>query len=183
VSVDDGGTPVLRFAVERDLDLLDDIENDADRLFVERFRPETWEPASSGGSRVARPGFLLVAAEQDGAEAFGFAHVLDVDGDGHLEQLAVRPALARRGTGRALVTAALAEAARRGHHRVTLRTYADVPWNAPFYARLGFVESEPDTDRLRALVVEESRAGLERYGRRVQMTAVPTAEPVVPGPR
>lgn len=73
----------------------------------------------------------------------------------------------------------LEEAGVGGHHRLTLRTSADVPWNAPFYARLGFVESEPDTPFLRGLVDVELRHGLGRYGRRIQMTA----SPAVPGPR
>ena len=175
--------PAIRFATEADLEVLAAIEDDADGLFLERFRPETWSPAPSGRFRAAQPGFLLVAAEHEDGEAEGFAHVLEVDGGAHLEQLAVRRASARRGLGRALVQAALAEAGRRGHDRVTLRTYADVPWNAPFYARLGFVETEPDTDRLRALIAEEARFDLERYGRRVQMAAGTTAQNGVRRPR
>ena len=175
--------PAIRFATEADLDALAGIEDDADRLFLERFQPEAWYPAPSGRSRAEQPGFLLVAAERQDDEAAGFAHVREVDGGAHLEQLAVRRTAARRGHGRALVQVALAEAAHRGHARVTLRTYADVPWNAPFSARLGFVESAPDTDHLRALVDEEARFDLERYGRRVQMTARTSAQNGVPGPR
>lgn len=70
-----------------------------------------------------------------------------------------------------MVTAALNEAAVRGYDRVTLRTYADVPWNAPFYKRCGFSESEPDQPFLLGLVTLEEQLELGRYGRRVQMTA------------
>lgn len=63
------------------------------------------------------------------------------------------------------------EARSRGYELLTLRTYADVPWNAPFYARVGFVETEPTTDFHKLLVEVEERLGLARYGRRVQMTA------------
>ena len=157
--------PAVRFATGADLELLEDIENDADRLFLERFAPDDWSPAVSGRERAAQPGFLLVVAQRDEHEPVGFAHVLELRGTAHLEQLAVRTAFGRHGYGRALVDAALAEAGRRGHDRVTLRTYADVPWNAPFYSRLGFVESEPDTDDLRGLLAEEARLGLERYDR------------------
>ncbi len=167
----------IRFATDRDLDRLEGIENDADELFLERFHPEEWAGAATGQWRAAQPGFLLVAAEAEDGEAVGFAHVLEVGGGAHLEQLAVLRASGRRGHGAALVRAALEEAGRRGHARVTLRTFADVPWNAPFYCRFGFVESEPDTASLRELI--ELEAGLERYGPRVQMTAA-TA---VPGPR
>ena len=169
--------PTIRFATGGDLGRLEGIENDADELFIERFQPEDWGRASTGARRAAQPGFLLVAAESEGGEAIGFVHVLEAGDGAHLEQLAVLRTSARRGHGAALIRAALQEAGRRGHARVTLRTYADVPWNAPFYASLGFVESEPDTAFLRGLIAAE--AGLEQHGRRVQLTATTG----VPGPR
>ncbi|WP_375390294.1 GNAT family N-acetyltransferase [uncultured Amnibacterium sp.] len=168
----------IRSALDADLDLLAGIEDAADRRFVDLFRPERWDAAPSGRVRAAQPGFVLVAAERPSGPPIGFVHVLEHDG-AHLEQLAVLPEAGRRGHGRALVRAALVESARRGHERVTLRTYADVPWNAPFYASLGFVESEPDTPFLRGLVATEARLGLDRHGRRVQLTA----SSGVPGPR
>jgi GNAT superfamily N-acetyltransferase len=170
-------TVPIRFATDDDLDRLEGVENDADQLLIERFHPEAWERASTGRWRAAQPGFLLVATEE--GAAVGFAHVLEAADGAHLEQLAVLRSAGRRGHGTALVRAALEEVGRRGCDRVTLRTYADVPWNAPFYARLGFVESEPDTDFLRGLLAVEARFGLDRFGRRLQMTAVSD----VPGPR
>ncbi|MGT2426948.1 GNAT family N-acetyltransferase [Amnibacterium kyonggiense] len=163
--------PVIRPATDHDLDRLAAIEDDADRLLVDRLRPDGWAPAAGGRARAAGSGFVLVVAESADDEPVGFAHVLEDDG-AHLEQLAVRRTHGRRGLGTALVRAALVEAARRGHRRVTLRTYSDVPWNAPFYARLGFVESEPDTAFLRGVAETERRIGLERWGRRVQMTVL-----------
>ena len=41
--------------------------------------------------------------------------------------------------GRALVEASCDWATERGSDRITLSTFRDVAWNAPFYARLGFV--------------------------------------------
>jgi len=52
---------------------------------------------------------------------------------------------------------------------VTLRTYADVPWNAPFYAKHGYVELDPLPAHLRPLADTEERMGLPRHGRRVAM--------------
>ena len=161
----------IRFATEQDIDALERIENAADQLFLTTFQPDDWSPAPSGRWRAEQRGFILVAAEDEGSEAVGFVHVLDLPGGSHLEQVAVHPDAARRGHGRALVLAALTEAAGRGSERVTLRTYADLPWNAPFYSTVGFVESAPDTGLLRALVEVEERLGLQRYGRRIQMTA------------
>ena len=121
------------------------------------------------------PGFVLVA-EHPGDETTspalaGFVHVLELEGHAHLEQLSVLPAFGRRGIGRRLVSAAMAEGRRRGHSKMTLRTYADVPWNAPFYASCGFTRTEPDTPLLRSLVQIEADLGLLEHGDRVQMTA------------
>ncbi len=65
---------------------------------------------------------------------------------------------------------ALDEAANRGYSTVTRRTFAEVPWNAPFYATLGFAEAEsPDLPFYRALLDAERRIGLDDLGRRVHM--------------
>lgn len=150
---------------------VESIENAADQLLIDRLSPGHWEPAPSGSSRAAEHGYVLVAEETETADIVGFVHVLERDGIAHLEQLSVLPQHGRRGYGRRLLDAAMDEARGRGYERMTLRTYADVPWNAPFYARVGFVETEPATDFHKLLVEVEERHGLARYGRRVQMTA------------
>ena len=48
-------------------------------------------------------------------------------------------------------------------------TYADVPWNGPFYARHGYVELDPLPPRLVPMRETEERMGMGRYGRRVAM--------------
>ncbi len=163
-------TASVRLAEQRDLGCIERIENDADRLLVDRLHPTSWETAPTGADRAAEPGFLLVA--EHGGTVVGFAHVLEPDGLCHLEQLSVDPDHGRRGIGRTLLEAALLHARTRGHERLSLRTYADVPWNAPFYASAGFVEDTPTTPFHRSLVATEARLGIDRYGRRVQMTAV-----------
>ena len=163
--------PCIRPPAQADLDRLEQIENRADTLLTARLHPDSWPLAITGAVRATMPGFLLVLAPEPGADAVGFVHVLEVDGRAHLEQLSVLPESGRRGFGRSLVQAAKDAAAERGHRDLTLRTYADVPWNAPFYATCGFVESAPDAPFLRELAAEETRAGLDRWGRRVQMTA------------
>jgi len=48
-----------------------------------------------------------------------------------------------------------------GHRFVTLTTFRDVPWNMPFYARLGFVET-PAEDlgaALLSVIGDEMRRG------------------------
>ena len=169
----DRRVPSIRSARPTDAATIEAIENDADRLLVERLHPGSWPPAAPGTDRLAQPGFVLVVALDDG-DVVGFAHVVEVDGLCHLEQLSVRPEHARRGLGRRLVTASADRARLLGYERITLRTYADVPWNAPFYRSAGFVEEEPVTAFHRSLVETEQRLGLGGYGRRVQMAATLT---------
>jgi GNAT superfamily N-acetyltransferase len=56
----------------------------------------------------------------------------------HVEQVSVDPQFARRGWGRRLLDHVADQAHRRGLDGVTLTTFQDVPWNAPYYARCGF---------------------------------------------
>jgi GNAT superfamily N-acetyltransferase len=158
--------PEVRPARRDDLPLLAAIEDDADALYVEEFRATDWEPASDGRWRARQPGFLLVA----GDPPVGFAHVLEVDGIAHLEQLAVRRAAMRQGIGTALVRAATAEARARGYEELSLCTFADVSWNAPFYARLGFRVVDPLPPVLRRIRDRELAMDLDRYGPRCVMS-------------
>lgn len=168
--------PRVRLAEQQDLEVIEQIENDADQLLIRHLEPESWSPAPTGLARLSESGFLLVV-ELDHGPVAGFVHVLEVGGFCHLEQLSVAPDQARHGLGRALVEAAKQEATERGYSQISLRTYADVPWNAPFYATADFVEEEPATPFHRSLIDVEAQHGLERYGRRVQMGATLGALP------
>jgi predicted Zn-dependent protease with MMP-like domain/GNAT superfamily N-acetyltransferase len=161
----------VRTATDADLAQVARIEESADGVFAGLFGPLGWGVAPSGSARAAEPGFILVVAEEPDGAPVGFAHVLEDDPIAHLEQVSVLPSYARRGHGGALVDAALDEAADRGHRTVTLRTFADVPWNAPFYRSLGFAETDsPDLPFYRALIDAEQRLGLDRLGPRVHMS-------------
>ncbi|MHB8438951.1 MAG: GNAT family N-acetyltransferase [Acidimicrobiales bacterium] len=71
-------------------------------------------------------------------ELVGFILVKKVDGDGHIEQVSVLPACQGRGLGRALIGQVQSWAAAHAMGRVTLTTYAHIPWNKPLYEHLGF---------------------------------------------
>jgi ribosomal protein S18 acetylase RimI-like enzyme len=90
-----------------------------------------------------------------------------VDGAPHVEQVSVHPAAAGRGLGRALVETAVARARADGAERVTLTTFAEVPWNAPYYRRLGFavLPEEEQGPQLRRVRAHEAEAGLDRWPR------------------
>ena len=162
----------VRPAREADLPLLAAIEDSGLPLFEQALGDLTGTvlgaPAVRGESRAQQDGFLLVAGTP---EPIGFAHVVLHEGQAHLEQLSVRPEHGRRGVGTALVEAACRRVATQGHRALTLLTYADLPWNAPYYARLGFVEVPPEQRSTwqTQLVAHEAEIGLDRFGRRVLM--------------
>jgi GNAT superfamily N-acetyltransferase len=116
-----------------------------------------------------REGHLWVVLADD--VPVGFAHVELIGGDGvHLAEIDVHPEHGRRGLGTKLILQVCQWAASNGHGCVSLTTFRDVPWNMPFYARLGFIVVPPDqlSLALRAVVEAETRRGLDP-SRRVVM--------------
>lgn len=111
----------------------------------------------------ARSRALLWIALDDGAAPAGFALAGYVDGRLHLEELAVHPSQQRRGLGAALVEHVVAEAREVACPLLTLTTFRYVPWNAPWYRRLGFRElsSEELGPELRAILAHEVTLGLD----------------------
>jgi GNAT superfamily N-acetyltransferase len=93
-------------------------------------------------ARGAAAGGLLVVDTED-APAVGFALVRELDGAAYLAEISVHPAFQRNGLGARLIDAAEDWAAERGLPCLVLTTFRDVPWNAPYYRRLGF-EPIPD---------------------------------------
>jgi GNAT superfamily N-acetyltransferase len=104
----------------------------------------------------------LVWVAEDAGALTGFAACEVFEDALHVWELAVALEAQSRGAGRALMQAAIAEARRRGCPAVTLTTFRDVPWNAPFYARLGFVEipEAAFNERLAFIREREVKAGL-----------------------
>ena len=112
--------------------------------------------------KAQREGHLWVALMAD--LPVGFAHVTLIEPDAaHLEEVDVHPAYGRRGVGTKLMLKVCEWAARLDYEAVTLTTFRHVPWNMPFYERLGFTVVQPRelSTGLRALVGGETRRGLD----------------------
>ncbi|MEM7767637.1 MAG: GNAT family N-acetyltransferase [Pseudomonadota bacterium] len=62
----------------------------------------------------------------------------------YLDQISVHPDHGRKGLGAALVSRVVDDAKDRGLKTVALSTFRDLPWNGPFYRKLGFKEIRPD---------------------------------------
>ncbi|MDP9430971.1 MAG: GNAT family N-acetyltransferase [Actinomycetota bacterium] len=154
---------VVRVASAADLLEVPAVEAAADELF--RARGVLDFPAPAPAAPRGEAWRVLVA----GRPVQGFAVLERVDGDVHLEQLSVHPSAMRQGIGRALLEASVSLAWVVGAGRVTLLTYADVPWNAPWYAQHGWQVTEDLGPELQALAERETELGLTRHGRRVAM--------------
>ncbi len=154
----------MRAARPHELAVLPTIEAASDELFAEHGIGPLPRVVTTV-DELGRAAGVLVA----GDPVVGFARLEVVGGESHLEQLSVHPAAARRGVGGALVEAAAEWAALTGHDSLTLCTFADVPWNMPFYLRHGFEVVEDLGPSLHALRASERRIGLDGLGQRVVM--------------
>ncbi|WP_426564108.1 GNAT family N-acetyltransferase [Angustibacter sp. McL0619] len=162
---------MIRAAREDELSALLDIE----RAAGESFRELGMDLVADAEPGTAEE---LLAYQQDGRawvcvdeddEPVAYMLVDLVDGWLHIEQVSVHPCNAGRGLGRQLIDHADRLAAERGLPGLTLTTYVDVPWNGPYYERLGF-RVVPDGDispGLRAIREEEARHGLDAWPRAV----------------
>jgi GNAT superfamily N-acetyltransferase len=161
----------IRIARPEDLPLLPAIELAAARLLAgsapESVLTETTSEADL--EQAQRHGHLWVALADD--RPVGFAHVEVLEpGAAHLEEIDVHPDHGRRGLGRRLVMAICEWARTAGYQSITLTTFRDIPFNMPFYERLGF-EVIPPMEislALRSIVDDETRRGLDPI-RRVAM--------------
>jgi GNAT superfamily N-acetyltransferase len=156
----------IRFATQTDIPLLPAIEHAAATWFGQypesAALPEDETPL--GALYEAQQAGRLWVAAPPGQAPVAFALVKLLDGVAHLEEMDVLPQFGRQGLGTKLVQTVCAWARDCGLAAVTLTTFRTIPWNAPFYRRLGFQELAPEelTTGLRRLVAEEERRGLPR---------------------
>jgi len=136
---------VIRAARASDIPRLAAIETSAADTFVAYGRPladgsapspaEEWDAALVAG--------LLWVADDAKCGPVGFLRA-EVTADGlYIDEVDVRLEHQRQGLGRRLMRTAIAAATARRLPAVTLTTFRDIPWNAPFYASIGFRELEP----------------------------------------
>ncbi len=112
-------------------------------------------------AEAMRENALWVALD-GGSVPVGYGFVQFIDGVALLAQLDVHPDHGRKGLGTALVVKLAEVACQRGATALYLTTFTHAPWNAPFYARLGFV-ALAETEQpfiLRDILSEERNRGL-----------------------
>ncbi len=134
--------------------------------------------------RGVQSGLLRVA--EIAATPVGFALAGACDGHAHLFEMDVDPAHGRLGIGSLLLESACDAATALGLRSMTLMTLRDVPWNAPFYARRGFVELAQREwgPEMKSLIERERLLGINPESRIVMRRMLPfSPRENVPGGR
>ncbi|WP_327721688.1 GNAT family N-acetyltransferase [Streptomyces sp. NBC_00490] len=152
-----------------ELAALQDIERAAGQCFRDIGMPEIADDEPLTVDELARyrhAGMAWVAAD-DADTPVAYLIADSVDGNLHVEQVSVHPDSARRGIGRLLLDHLAAQATSQGVPALTLTTFTEVPWNAPYYARLGFriLDDSRQTPGLREIRRREAAQGLDRWPR------------------
>lgn len=153
------------------IEALPDIELAAATLLTGHAPPSVLEESSPEEElrRAQQEGRLWVALTDEIPVGFALVKMLAEDLP-HLQEMDVSPEHGRRGLGTALLRAVLDWFARSGHQQMTLTTFRHIPWNMPFYSRLGFEEIHSGELRpeLKMVIRDEAARGLDP-GQRVVM--------------
>ena len=154
----------IQHAKENDIPLLDAIEAAAGTIF-----PHGSIPENILAERVPydifvdaiNQGNLLVALGSDQTPV-GFAFWQNVEGSALLALIEVHPLHGQKGIGRALVLQIMNQVMKAGFQHLYLTTFANIPWNAPFYQKIGFVllGEEEQPDFIKDILIEERGKGL-----------------------
>jgi GNAT superfamily N-acetyltransferase len=168
----------IRTAVPADLPVFQDIERSAGECFRDIGMPGIAEdePLSiTELSAFLHAGLAWSAVEADDRPV-AYLIAEPVDDALHIEQVSVHADWAHRRIGRALLERAAERAIADRLAALTLTTFTEVAWNAP-YARCGF-EPIPEaalTPGLRKILANEAAHGLGRWPRICMRRALPAS--------
>ena len=155
----------IRPASCADLELLAKLEVEAGQIFRSVGMPEVAEHAPDMRTLHSGQEKGKIWVAEVSTEIAGYVVAAVVDGNAHIEQVSVPPAYARQGIGRRLIGHLEAWGSDCGFPAITLTTFCDVPWNGPYYRRLGYkvlAASEIGTDLAFAIDYEASLPGIDR---------------------
>ena len=166
----------IRLANTDDVAHLPDLERRAGAVFREVGMEDIadGEPTSvTEYAAIQEDGMLWVANDEAGRLA-GFIAAKILDGCVYIHEVSVDPDFAGQKIGKRLIDFLCDWAKQRGYSLVTLSTFRDVPWNAPYYAKMGFEIVEMDVlgPNHAAVRADEIEGGLEGTAR-VFMQRIP----------
>jgi len=122
---------------------------------------------------MANANHLWIAADKFD-QPIGFAGGEFLDGNFHIVEVSVARDSQGMGIGKALMAAMVEQIRWEGFKAMTLTTFRDLPWNAPWYARLGFFEvNAQEMGRTYEEILEiEATHGLDVKSRCVMVKAL-----------
>lgn len=145
------------------------IELAAASMFAEADLPQNvrYKVTEPADLRTAMQEKRIWVAVVDERKTAGFAMTDIADGQAYLVEVDVLPEYSRKGIGTQLVGAAIAWARSQGLASLWLITFRHVPWNAPFYEKLGFSIVDPAEHgvELASLIEEEGQLGINTDNR------------------
>ncbi len=170
----------VRLAEEADINTLPAIEQAAARRFLPYLEQLEISASQLEGltpirflKRSHAEQRLWVAIPNDRAtpQPVGFIVAKFLHSSCFIVELSVHPEHGRQGIGSALVEACCMGALLKGARQVTLTTFRYVPWNIPFYERLGFRQLHPQywSPEISAIVEHEARYGFSLKHRAVMI--------------
>jgi ribosomal protein S18 acetylase RimI-like enzyme len=130
--------PWIRPGAETDLHRLVAVEVAAGQLFRTVGMAEVAEDVPQVADLRAAVEADRLWVMQVGSEVAGYVVAEVLDGNAHVAQVSVAPDYAGRALGRALVEHVEQWGRVAGRPATTLTTFRDVPWNGPYYLRLGY---------------------------------------------
>ena len=159
----------LRLAKAEDAQDYAEVEADAARLFD---TDPSLADMAMPPPRSAEQYRAIIAQRQSltatcDSTVIGFVAARPAGRQLHLHELSVARAFQRRGIGATLLRALQIDARNAGFAAITLHTFRDIAWNAPFYADHGFVmvDDLADHPRLASGLEAAVAAGLPRERR------------------
>ncbi len=162
---------VIRPAIDADIDLLPAIERSAGAAVREvsglDWIADSDDITTADQHRQLMNSGVIFVAEDRNTKLVAFI-TCEIRSDYmHIWELDVHAEAQRAGLGRRLVQAAIDHACNSGLGEITLTTFGDVAFNAPFYEKLGFriVAIENLGPRLSAIIENEVASGLPRERR------------------
>jgi len=156
----------IRPTLERDIQQLPDVERSAAQAFA-GWPTLAWLAQGDVMDCVAHRAFVDAGgswvAEDPAGRIVGFACARLVGQALHLHEISVRQDAQGQGVGSRLLQQIIDVARCADVRELTLTTFVDVPWNAPFYARFGFevIDEGLSGERLQGILASERTHGLE----------------------
>ncbi|EKT63834.1 GNAT family N-acetyltransferase [Providencia burhodogranariea] len=94
-------------------------------------------------------------------QPIGFINIQKLKNSLHIREVSVDQSWQGKGVGRELIQHVLGYALQKKVNNVTLTTFRDVPWNAPYYQRLGFsiIEASELSCTLKSILQQEVDTG------------------------